>query len=1305
MKKILFALAALAIGVSASAKTADELRIYINPGHGSWTPNDRPSSTIREVDGNVAATVYSRTGTDTTAFFESNTNLRKGFGVLESLRAYGLKFDATLNQTGERWQIGAARDMSNNIVMSHVKCGPFHEDNGAASQLGENTPADLEYYNRSLSEISAEVDANNFDMFISIHSNAATEGTNTNYPLFLYRGYDKKNIVEETGLTIAHQETSIAMADACWAYWFANPHMSWTYYSMTNKNIRGDISFMGESFTTYPDGTAAKGYYGVLRHHCPGFLVEGYFHTYQPGRHKAMNFDASYLEGVCYAHGIADYFELAKETTGHIYGVVRDEHETFNHDYFKPNVSTDDKFLHLNGVKVILKKDGVEVANYTTDNFYNGIFVFKNVEPGKYTLQFEHAQYLPLEQELEVEVKAADIVYPSVKLCNKDWTPPAIVYENYPDILNGVVTPGGAYALNPVYTDVEIPELAGKTIRRTELFGKKLYVLAIDEANAPTVLVYDTEAQTATPVSTEGVATVESTILPLADIQVTADGVLVATSKSKTHYNADYASQDGLSARGEVYIYKWANDATTGLPTGAPELWFKSTGSANQYIAHTGDSFIYDGTIAEGMMLITSSNGHPEGTPRLWYQQIAIIEGQNAGETFQRPDGTGNYTTTGNEYQIYLSPMNEEQFIISGNNAENAMMNFWVGCDAIGFDSVLSFLNNDNLLPVGSVNRVGFFKFAGKSYMVAPDNRSGANTGLLLIDVTDGIDKATLVTTLNTTLASAETLNTTAAGIQIAYKDDLGEVHDPYFELVLTRDNKISKFTSVPKKATTVTPADNGSANPFAYGLKTAIEGNNLTFAYALNAAATEVIINVKDAEGTVVKSYPFADQAAGEYTSTVSLAELELEDGDYTWEIAVKGAEKTGYEVFFAESLWHPRGLDVDNNMESDAFGTIYVLEGMLNVPASNYYSSGSGAGLYAFEANLDPIRNPNGGLVFTGGLSLVADPTYYADPSRIRVAQDGRIFITRSNSAGSYINVVANHEDLVTNDKWTSLMGEYTFNATSYEYTDADGNFIAAANVGLDVQGAGEDLELLALSANNKVFGFNTGGARVDNYALGTADVLPAPTLIEDLSYLMIAPQCSNVAFDPNSGGKWFCQYRGTPSDTQPALAYVNADGELKLFEGDGGLIRGGGGIRFSPDGSQVAIASSKSQFTIYDLLYDAEGAPTLIANTTVNHGIGTNCYDIAWDLAGNIYVCGNSGEWIKGFAMPRSEAFTTKAPSKYGFTLSNGGVTGVESVEVSNDVPAVYYNLQGVQVANPENGVYIVVRGNKVTKEFIK
>ncbi len=46
------------------------------------------------------------------------------------------------------------------------------------------------------------------------------------------------------------------------------------------------------------------------------------------------------------------------------------------------------------------------------------------------------------------------------------------------------------------------------------------------------------------------------------------------------------------------------------------------------------------------------------------------------------------------------------------------------------------------------------------------------------------------------------------------------------------------------------------------------------------------------------------------------------------------------------------------------------------------------------------------------------------------------------------------------------------------------------------------------------------------------------------------------------------------------------------------------------------------------------------------------------------------------------------------------------GVEGVEIDNsNAPATYYNLQGMEIANPENGIYLVKRGNNVTKELVK
>ncbi len=43
----------------------------------------------------------------------------------------------------------------------------------------------------------------------------------------------------------------------------------------------------------------------------------------------------------------------------------------------------------------------------------------------------------------------------------------------------------------------------------------------------------------------------------------------------------------------------------------------------------------------------------------------------------------------------------------------------------------------------------------------------------------------------------------------------------------------------------------------------------------------------------------------------------------------------------------------------------------------------------------------------------------------------------------------------------------------------------------------------------------------------------------------------------------------------------------------------------------------------------------------------------------------------------------------------------ITGVDAVEAALDAPVEYYNLQGIRVANPENGIFIRRQGNKVSK----
>lgn len=413
MKRFLYIAVFTVVSIlTLEAANPHDLRIYINPGHGGWTADDRPCQLVTH------PAAFNRTQTDTLSFFESNTDLEKGFGLMERLIDFGIPFDRNANQTGAGNRVGAARDLEQNIVMSRVKNGPYFDDNKTASQYGGNVPEEYYWYNRNLTDICAEAQVNDFDMFISIHSNAGA-GLYSNYPLYLYRGYD--DCREASGNTKSLQTLSRKMAETCWDYGYENPHQYWSHFK-TSKYVKGDLDFYGDNgiWATRSDGSRVYGYLGALRHNVPGFLVEGYFHSYEPARHRAMNWDVCRMEGIAYAHGIADYFGIQKETFGSIYGIVRAAEEKFTHAYYHPASDSDDIYLPLNEATVILLKEGIEKACYITDGNYNGAFVFDRLEPGTYSMEISCKGYSTAILS-DIEVKASSIAYPKVFL-NK--TPP-----------------------------------------------------------------------------------------------------------------------------------------------------------------------------------------------------------------------------------------------------------------------------------------------------------------------------------------------------------------------------------------------------------------------------------------------------------------------------------------------------------------------------------------------------------------------------------------------------------------------------------------------------------------------------------------------------------------------------------------------------------------------------------------------------------------------------------------------------------------------------------------------------------------
>lgn len=166
-------------------------------------------------------------------------------------------------------------------------------------------------------------------------------------------------------------------------------------------------------------------------------------------------------------------------------------------------------------------------------------------------------------------------------------------------------------------------------------------------------------------------------------------------------------------------------------------------------------------------------------------------------------------------------------------------------------------------------------------------------------------------------------------------------------------------------------------------------------------------------------------------------------------------------------------------------------------------------------------------------------------------------------------------------------------------------------------------------------------------------------------------------------------------------------------------GGAWKTNNGIEMTKDGSK---------FTAKDVtIIDAGGKDTGSGFFSFVTVLGTTGADTEWDgvingsdrygaLTNNALVTVGTPIGFKKFTagVNASSAYSwAVAPGTYDIivdfkemkiTVAKVGTLGVEGVETDSNVAPVYYNLQGVRVNNPQKGVYIVVRGNKVAKEYI-
>ena len=379
MKKILLIMSMFVVTIALFAQGTT--KIYINPGHGGWDSDDRyqplpPYGLVQSSE-------------DTLAFWESSSNLDKGL-ILYSM------LDSLNKIPGEDgWEFMISRTLNRT------------EDD------------------RSLSAIVAESNAFNSHFMLSIHSNA---GNPANYPLMLYSGVDEGDNLKN----YSHVVTEVNNAEGRAVSKLIGDNIrSVALVPWTNAmQLRGDKTF-AKNIMGWSNG------YGVLRNlTTPGVISEGRMHDYAPETYRLMNHEYRWLEAWHFLHAFVHYYKGRTLKTGNIAGDVRDRFISIEEaPAFKPaslggmskyyRRGTRDAYYPLNGADVELIQNGTVIRSYKTDEYYNGFWLFGNLEAGTYQVAISKDGYH--KQTQDIVVKADETTYVTFDLQAIRNTPPEVV--------------------------------------------------------------------------------------------------------------------------------------------------------------------------------------------------------------------------------------------------------------------------------------------------------------------------------------------------------------------------------------------------------------------------------------------------------------------------------------------------------------------------------------------------------------------------------------------------------------------------------------------------------------------------------------------------------------------------------------------------------------------------------------------------------------------------------------------------------------------------------------------------------------
>ena len=320
----------------------------------------------------------------------------------------------------------------------------------------------------------------------------------------------------------------------------------------------------------------------------------------------------------------------------------------------------------------------------------------------------------------------------------------------------------------PVYWNLTITGTLPAVAEPVEIVG--VVKRAIQNGDAVIVLtheadgaahIYNVVDEEITEISQEGVVAVDpenaGDLLAISDIALTEDGKLVAVNKIVCQSDAGQV-KTGYK-RGELKAYIW-NDLA-----GAPSIWFTSKMSSNWYNSIQGHTMAVKGTSTDATIMATGMNLTSPGKSR--YSVFSVKDGVyvepavNDGTHYHFTKGTNiTLQTLGENYELNVSPLAENTWVLDGNLI-----------DPFEITDPLTY-NTEVAVGITLTEDLGE-KYNGTSYvtvgaqvlMVAPYAAEDNLAGVKVLDITAGLDAATVVTTVDLDAAVEATAAATAVEV------------------------------------------------------------------------------------------------------------------------------------------------------------------------------------------------------------------------------------------------------------------------------------------------------------------------------------------------------------------------------------------------------------------------------------------------------------------------------------------------------------------------------------------------------------